>query len=63
MSRVSARIGSGIVALKNSVCRFGRQVAQDLPDVGQEAHVEHPVGLVQHQDLEPGELARTGGVK
>ena len=55
MSRVSARIGSGIVALKKSVCRLRRQVTQDLPDLGQEAHVEHPVGLVQHQDLERGE--------
>ena len=34
---------------------LGGQVAEDLPDLGQKAHVEHPVRLVQHQDLEPGQ--------
>ena len=29
-----------------------RQVAQDAPDVGQEAHVQHPVGLVEDEHLE-----------
>ena len=56
ISRVSATIGAGMVALKNSVCRLGGQVAQDPADVGQEAHVEHPVGLVEHQVLDAGEL-------
>jgi len=34
-----------------------RQALEDAADGGQEAHVEHPVGLVEHQDLdgvEPG---------
>ena len=34
----------------------GRHVAQDAADIREKAHVEHPVGLVQHQMLEPGEL-------
>ena len=37
-----------------------RQVAQHAPDVGQEAHVEHPVGLVQHEVLDAGELCVGG---
>ena len=32
---------------------------EDATDVGQEAHVEHPVGLVEDQHLEAGE-ARVG---
>ncbi len=32
-----------------------RNVAEDTPDVGQEAHVEHSVGLVQDEALEPVE--------
>ncbi len=35
------------------------QLPQHAADVGQEAHVEHAVGLVEHEDLEPGE-ARVG---
>jgi len=34
-----------------------RQTLEDLGELGLEAHVEHPVGLVEHQDLdvvEPG---------
>ena len=31
-------------------------MAQDAPDVGKEAHVEHPIGLVQHQVLEAPKL-------
>jgi hypothetical protein len=52
MSRVSARIGHR--GAEEERLPLGRQVTQDLPDLGQEAHVEHPVGLVQHQDLERG---------
>ena len=33
-----------------------RQVLQDAADVGQESHVEHPVRLVEHEDLEAFEL-------
>ena len=35
------------------------QLPQHPADVRQEAHVEHAVGLVEHEDLEPGE-ARVG---
>ena len=49
----SAAIGAGMVALKNSVCRRGGNVPQDPADVGQEAHVEHAVGFVEHEVLEP----------
>ena len=33
-----------------------RQMSQHAPDVGQKAHVEHPVGFVEHEKLEPAEL-------
>ena len=33
-----------------------RQVTQNLLDVGQEAHVEHAIGFVQHQELKLVEL-------
>jgi hypothetical protein len=52
----SFAIGAGIVAEKSSVCRFGRQLRQHAPDVGQEAHVEHAVGLVEHEELDPVEV-------
>ena len=29
------------------------QCAEDLPDAGEKAHVEHVVGFVEHQDLDP----------
>ena len=35
---------------------LGRQGVDDAPDVGPEAHVEHPVGLVEDQRLEAVEL-------
>ena len=56
ISRESCAIGGGIVAEKKSVWRRSGKVLQDAADVGQEAHVEHPVGLVEDEDLEPGEL-------
>ena len=56
ISLVSAAIGGGMVALKNSVCRFAGSIPQDLPDLRQEPHVEHPVRFVEHQELEVGEL-------
>ena len=31
-------------------------MTQHLLDVGQEAHVEHPVGFIEHEVLEPGQL-------
>jgi hypothetical protein len=35
---------------------LGGQQREDLLDVADEAHVEHAVGLVQHQDLELAEV-------
>ncbi len=35
---------------------LGRQLPEDAADVGQEAHVAHAVGLVQHQHLDVGEV-------
>ena len=31
---------------------------EDLADVGDEAHVEHAIGLVEDEDLDPGEVDR-----
>ena len=36
--------------------RVLRHMAQDLADLGEESHVEHPVGLVEHQVLDLVEL-------
>ncbi len=63
ISRVSAAIGGGIVAEKKSVCRLRRQVAQHAADVGQEAHVEHPVGFVEHEVFDAAGASRTGARK
>ena len=52
MPLLSAWISGGIVAEKNSVCRFGGQRRDDLLHVVDEAHVEHAVGLVEHEHLE-----------
>ncbi len=52
----SFTIGSGIVALKNSVCRFDRNVPKHAPDVGQKSHVEHAIGFVEHEVLEAAQL-------
>ena len=41
-----------MVAEKNSVWRRGGKQLADLLDVGNEAHVEHPVGLVDDEDLD-----------
>ena len=35
---------------------LGRNVSQHAPDVGQKSHVEHPVRLIQHEVLDPGQL-------
>ncbi len=45
-----------MVAEKKSVWRFDRQMLQHAADVGQKPHVEHAVGLVEDEDLEPLEL-------
>ena len=49
-------MSSGMVAEKKSVWRLRRQMLEDAPDVGQEAHVAHAVGLVQHQHFDAGEV-------
>jgi hypothetical protein len=54
--RDSATIGSGMVAEKSIVWRSLGQHRQDLLDVLEEAQVEHPVGLVEHQGLDRAEL-------
>ena len=51
-------MSSGMVAEKSRVCRSVGALADDAADVGQEAHVEHHVGLVQHQHLEAAEVER-----
>ncbi len=35
---------------------FGRHVFEDALHVGQEAHIEHAVGFIEHQDLDTLEL-------
>ena len=37
----------------------GGQPVQDLPHIRQESHVQHPVRLVEHQNLDGVELDRT----
>ena len=49
-----------MVAEKKSVWPLGGQVLEDAADVGEEAHVEHAVGLVEHEDLEACRASRTG---
>ena len=35
---------------------LGRQVANDVADIGQKAHIEHAIGLVEDQDLDVFEV-------
>ena len=48
-------ISGGMVAEKNSVWRVNGHQLADALDVGDEAHVEHAVGLVDDQDLDAGQ--------
>ena len=48
----------GMVAEKNSVWRSFGSLRDDLPDVVDEAHVEHAVGFVEHEHLDAGRGAR-----
>ena len=43
-------MAGGMVAEKSSVWRLLRQARDDLAHVVDEAHVEHAVGLVEHED-------------
>ena len=45
-----------MVAEKSRFWRFVGQRADDAPDVGPEAHVEHAVGFVEDEDLDLGEV-------
>ena len=54
----SRRISSENVAEKSRFWRRGRQHGEDLADVADEAHVEHPVGLVEDEDLDPRQVDR-----
>ena len=60
----SARISSENVAENSRFWRRVRQQREDAADVADEAHVEHPVGLVEHEDLDlrqvDGALAERG---
>ena len=49
-------MASGMVAEKNTVCRCCRQFGDHAPQVGQEAHVEHAVGFVQHEDFDGAQV-------
>ena len=55
MASASWTMGGGRVAEKKQRLTTGRHHGQNAPDVADEAHVEHAVGLVQHQHLELGE--------
>ena len=49
-ARASSPTSPSSVAEKSIVWRFAGSAAQDLLDLRAEAHVEHPVGLVEHED-------------
>ena len=53
--RASVTIGPGIVAENSIVCRLSGTMREDPLDVGQEAQVEHLVGLVEDEDLDLAE--------
>ena len=57
--RASAMIAAGMVAEKSIVCRVSGVLASKPLHVGQEAQVEHLVGLVEHQRLHVGEVEGT----
>ena len=55
---MSPRMPSGTVAENRSVCRSCGHELHDLAHLHREAHVEHAVGLVEHQHLDGVELER-----
>ena len=63
--RDSVMIGPGMVAENSIVWRCVGEHAEDALDVGQEAQVEHLVGLVEHQpaDLRQHQVALLGEVE
>ena len=48
----------GIGGGKQQVLSPLRQQGKNPADIGQEPHVQHAVGLVQHQDLDGGQIQR-----
>ena len=54
--RASATIAAGMVAENSIVCRVSGVMLQQPLDVGQEAEVEHLVGLVEDQRVHVGEV-------
>ena len=54
----SSAMARGMVAENISVCRSRRQLGDDLADVVDKAHVEHPVGLVEHETFDLAEAER-----
>ena len=54
----SRRISSENVAENSRFWRSRRQDREDLADVADEAHVEHAVGLVEDEDLDPRQVDR-----
>ena len=61
---VEQAIGQGLDLVGESggeqqVLARPRQQGQDALDVMNEAHVEHAIGFVKHQDFDPGEIERT----
>ena len=55
-SWVSASISFESVAENISVCRFRGRGLHNPPNLREEAHVEHPVRLVQHQEFHAREI-------
>jgi hypothetical protein len=53
MLSASFSISGGMVALKKSVWRFGGSFCSTRLHIVDEAHVQHAVGLVEHEDLQP----------
>ena len=48
---MSVSICGGMVAENSAVWRWRGHLFDDAAHVGQKAHVEHPVGLVEHEEL------------
>jgi hypothetical protein len=57
ISSANRTTSSGIVAEKSSVCRVAGSARDDPAHVGPEAHVHHPVGFVEHEQLDAARSA------
>ena len=57
IASASSAMSFGMVAEKNSVCRLIGSLRDDFADVVDEAHVEHAVGFVEHEEFDLAELA------